>query len=159
MKFEIIELTSRLKYEPQMLSSRRATSLPTKEIESWRSRLGFPTYAVTKTTLVNTTQMVKTLQAETRECMQDHYKTRVWALRPHRINDVMYSDTFFASIKSIRGFKCFQMFAFKNSKFDRLTLVHKEASAPEAYEECIRAVGAQKNGHRQCSSFNRHQVD
>ena len=34
------------------------------------------------------------------------------------------------------------MFAFKNSKFDRLALVHKEASAPEAYEECIRAVCA-----------------
>ena len=34
------------------------------------------------------------------------------------------------------------MFAFRNSKFDRLTLMHKEASAPEAYEDCIRAVGA-----------------
>ena len=88
--------------------------------------------------------MVQTLQAETRKYMRDHYKTRVLSLRPHRINDVMYSDTFFASIKSIIGFKCFQMFAFKNSKLDRLTLMHKEASDPEAYEDCIRSVGAQK---------------
>ena len=61
VKFEIIELTSRLKYEPQRLSSRRATPLPTKEVEAWRSRLSFSTYAVTKTTLVNTTQKVQTL--------------------------------------------------------------------------------------------------
>ena len=99
MKFERIELTYRLKYDPKRLSSRRATPLPIKEVEAWIFRLGFPIYAVTKTTLINTTQMVQTLQAETREYMRDHYKTRVWALRPHRINEVMYSDTFFASIK------------------------------------------------------------
>ena len=86
--------------------------------------------------------MVQTLQAESREYMRDHYKTRVWALRSHRINDVMYSNTFFASIKLIRGFKCFQMFTFENYKLDTLALMHKEASAPEAYEDFIRAVGA-----------------
>ena len=48
VKFEIIELISRLKCEPQRLFSRRATPLPTKEVKAWRSRLGFPTYAVTK---------------------------------------------------------------------------------------------------------------
>ena len=89
VKFKVIELTSRLRYEPQKLSSRRATPIPTKEIEAWRYRLGFPTYAVTKSTLINTTQIVQTLQAETREYMRDHYETRVWDLRPHRINDVI----------------------------------------------------------------------
>ena len=34
------------------------------------------------------------------------------------------------------------MFAFKNSKFDRLSLMHKGSSAPESYEDCIRAVGS-----------------
>ena len=34
------------------------------------------------------------------------------------------------------------MFAYKNSKFDRLALMHKEASAPDAYDDYIRAVGA-----------------
>ena len=86
--------------------------------------------------------MVQTLQAEPRECMRDHYKTIVWSLRPHRINYVIYLDTFFASVKFIRGFKYVQTSAYNNSKFDRLVLMHKEASAPEVYEDCIRAVSA-----------------
>ena len=72
VKYEIIQLTSSLLYEPQRLYSRRADTIPTKEVEAWRSRLGFPTYAVTKSTLVNTTQIVHTSQAETREYMRDH---------------------------------------------------------------------------------------
>ena len=80
---------------------------------------------MTKSILVNTTQIVQTLQTEAREYMRDQFKTRVWALRPHRMNDGMYSYTFFASVKSTKGFKCFQMVAFKNSKFDRLDLMHK----------------------------------
>ena len=106
VKYEIIKLTSRLSYEPQRIYSRRAATIPTKELEAWRFRLDLPTYALTTLTLVNTTQMLQTLQAETREYMRDHYKTRFWALRPHHINDVMYSDAFFASMKSIQGFKC-----------------------------------------------------
>ena len=34
------------------------------------------------------------------------------------------------------------MFSFKNSKFDRLILMHNEESASETYEDCIRVVGA-----------------
>ena len=74
--------------------------------------------------------------------MRDHYKTRVWALQPRRINDICYSDTFFSSICSIRGYKCFQLFAFKHSKFDRIHLMRREASAPDAYEDTIRTIGA-----------------
>ena len=84
--------------------------------------------------------MVQTVQAETREYVRDSYKTRVWALTPHRINDVMYSETLFASVKSIKGCKCFQMFTFKNSKFYRLAPMYNESSAPGAYEYCSIAV-------------------
>jgi hypothetical protein len=89
--------------------------------------------------------MVQTLQAETREYLRDHYKTRVWALRPRRINDVCYSDTFFAAVLSIRGFKCFQLFAFKKSKLNVFKLMKREANAPEAYEDVIREFGAPMN--------------
>ena len=54
----------------------------------------------------------------------------------------MYSDTLLASVKSIRGYKSFQIFAIKNFKFDRLALMQKESSAPEACKDCIRDVGA-----------------
>ena len=72
VKYEINELTSRLSYETQRFCSRREAAILIKEVEAWRSWLVFPTYDVTKSTLVNTTQMVQTLQAETRDYMSDH---------------------------------------------------------------------------------------
>ena len=142
LKYEIVELTSALPYEPQRRTSRRLPSSPAISIDDWRARLGYPTYETTKATLDNTTHMIQTLQAETREYMRDHYKTRVWALRPRRINDTCYSDTFFSSIRSVRGYKCFQLFAFKGSKFDVAKLMKREADAPTAYENVIRHIGA-----------------
>ena len=86
--------------------------------------------------------MVQTLQAESREYLRNYYKTRVWSLRPHRINDVCFSDTFFSSFISIRGYKSFQLFAFKKSKFIKIKLMKREAEAPEQYEDIIRTYGA-----------------
>ena len=106
--------------------------------------MGYPTIEVTKATLVHHTNMIQTLQAETREYTRDHYKTRTWPLMPRRIDDVMYSDTFFSNITSVRGYKCFQLFAYKYSKFERIQLMKREANAPEAYEDVIRLVGAPK---------------
>ena len=74
--------------------------------------------------------------------MRDYYKTRVWALKPTRLNDILYSDTFFSSISSIRSYKCFQLFAFKRSKFTTVKLMRRESQAPEAYEDVIRHIGA-----------------
>ena len=143
-KYDIIELTSNRPYEPQNRrhSRRVEQNSDVSKLDTWRACLGYPTYEVTGKTLANTTQMVQTLQAETREYLRDHYKTRVWALRPRRINDVCYSDTFFAAVLSIRGFKCFQLFAFKKSKLNVFKLMKREANAPEAYEDVIREFGA-----------------
>ena len=111
------ELTSRKPYTPQNRQhSRRGERAPAVSIADWRARLGYPTMEVTRQTIQNTTQLVQTLQAETREYMRDHYKTRVWALRPQRLNDTMYSDTFFSSVRYVYGYKCFQMFAFEELK-------------------------------------------
>ena len=41
-----------------------------------------------KVTLDNTAKLIQTLQAETREYMCEHYRTRLWALGPSRIDDV-----------------------------------------------------------------------
>ena len=70
-------------YEPQnRRHSRRGERALALSITDWRARLGYPTMEVTRQTIQNTTQLVQTLQAETREYMRDHYKTRVWALHP-----------------------------------------------------------------------------
>jgi hypothetical protein len=98
----VYELTSPFAYNPQSSKIRRVSTIDVG-VEEWRARLGYPTYEVTQASLKNTTEMVQTLQAESREYLRDYYKTRVWALMPHRINDVMYSDTFFSSFRSVRG--------------------------------------------------------
>ena len=81
--------------------------------------------------------MIQTLHAETREYKRDHYNTFVWALLPRCINDICYSDIFFSTVCSVRGFICFQMFAFKCSKYDVIKLMCREAMAPDAYLDII----------------------
>ena len=87
------------------------------------------------------TQLVKTLESEKRDYIH-HYTTRFRALRAHRIDDVLYTYTFCSSIPSIRGYKCFQIFAYKQSKYDGLVLMKRESNAPASYEDVIRSVGA-----------------
>ncbi len=145
--FEVLphlELTSPMSYNPQ--DPRRYTRRVFKAVdvtfEEWRARLGYPTLAVTKKTIAATTQMVKTLEAETREYMRDHFKSRVRCLRPKRINDTLYSDTFFSTVKSIRGYSKFQLFTFKTCKRTICTLMKRESQAPDAYLDIIRTIGA-----------------
>ncbi len=86
--------------------------------------------------------MVKTLQAETREYMRNHTKARVHCLRPKRIDDVMFTDTFYSGIVSIRSKKCFQIFAYKNSQMTIARTMTREAEAPQNYEDIIIEFGA-----------------
>ena len=116
LHYPIVELTSPCRYEPQSRSvSRRITANADVTVDDWRRRLGYPTLSVTEATMENCTNMIQTLDAETRGYMRDHHQSRVYALRPRRINDDCYSDTFFSTVTSVRRFKCFQMFAFKRS--------------------------------------------
>jgi hypothetical protein len=139
-----LELTSPLKYEPQeRLVTRRANVIVDhSSLLDWRARLGFPTLEVTKRTLQNTTQLVRTLEAETREYMRDHFQARLRMLRPYRINDTLFTDTFFASVKSVRGYDKFQMFAFYHCKVDIGKLMHRESQAVGELQDIIREIGA-----------------
>ena len=146
--FEILPhlvLTSSTAYDPTLQKrchTRRVFKAVDVTFEEWRARLGYPTLAVTKKTIAATTQMVKTLEAETREYMRDHFKSRVRCLRPKRLNDTLYSDTFFSSVKSVRGFTKFQLFTFKKCKRTICTLMKRESQAPDAYLDIIRNIGA-----------------
>ena len=101
--------------------------------------MGFPTIKVTKANLANKTNMVQTLPAETRKYMTKYYKTRVWALRLRRIDDAMYSATFFSNITSTRSYNFFRLFAYKYSTLERIELMRREDNAPDAYEYVLRA--------------------
>ena len=88
-------------------------------------------------TLANTSQMITTLQAETREYMRDSLRARAYPLRPLCINNTLFSDTFYSGIISICGYKCFQMFAYKKSQMNVIQLMKREKEAVEKYEDTI----------------------
>jgi len=82
---------------------------------------------VTQHTPQGTTQMVQAVEAETRYyMMRDHKLARFLPLRPHRIYDVCFSDAFFSSISPVRGYTMFQLFAFRDSKYDVTCLNEEE---------------------------------
>ncbi len=100
--YPITELTSSTTYEPvERRSSVRRRKFTDAEVAQWRANLGYPTFDVTRDTLENTTQMVQTLQAETREYLRDYQRTRVHCLKPKRVDNDMYTDTFFSTLTSI----------------------------------------------------------
>ena len=82
------------------------------------------------------------MEAETREYMHDHLKSWLSLLRPHRINDVCFSDTFFSSVKSVRGYTMFQMFSLLYCQYDRPYLMRKESQATSRLQDFVREVGA-----------------
>ena len=143
-KYPRIELTSPMPYHPKRIYTRRRNTALSQDVEQWRANLAFPTIEVTKKTLECTTQYVSTVEAETREYMRDHFKSRLLSLRPHRINDVCFSDTFFSSIRSVRGYSMFQMFAFRDCKHDVPYLMRKESQASDKLRDLIRSIGAMK---------------
>ena len=44
-------------------------------------------------------------------------------------------------MNSVRGYKCFQIFAYKYSTFERIELMRREANAPDEYGDVIRYIG------------------
>ncbi|GFH49047.1 hypothetical protein CTEN210_05523 [Chaetoceros tenuissimus] len=143
---KFVERMSRLynsdkaKTAPVISSRRRPVSEPT--VEEWRANLGFPSVEVTKHTLRNTTQLLKTMEMETREYMRDYKQSRTTVLKPYRIKDVLYTDTFFSTIKSVRGHTCFQMFALKRSMYTKSVPMKAERFVYDAYRDFIVNVGA-----------------
>ena len=101
--FPVYELTSSHEYKPQSsLNTKRLDSAHAKvNVSEWRKMLAYFTFEITKFTLAVTSQVVTTFQAESKEYTRDYYKARVWYLKPRKIDDVCYSNTFFASITSI----------------------------------------------------------
>ena len=103
-------------YEPiDRLHSRRnpAISESTKPTLDWKRNLGFAPDHVVQKMLSATTQLVPTVESETRELMRDHFQTRLPQLKVRRSNDMCYVDTFSSSIVLIRGYTCWNLFAYQ----------------------------------------------
>jgi hypothetical protein len=146
--YQVVEMTSPLPYEPNhgRAYTRRlpkgSVHIDTDQIQLWTATLGFPPAQVVENTLKNTTRYVHTLESENRMIMRDHKKARAIPLRPHRINERAFSDTFISCVESVRGYKYFQLFSFESSKMDFIYLMRRKSQAPDTLADLIRQVGA-----------------
>lgn len=107
------------------------------DILKWKAQLGFIPDHVVEKTLKCTTQMIPTVEAETREVMRDHFQSRFPQLKLRRINDTVYVDTFFSSVTSVRGYKCFNLYVFKKSGLDRIYLMRSRAQGATTLSEFV----------------------
>ena len=77
-----------------------------KTLAPWEYRLACPPEMITTKTLENTTQLCSlAVEMDKRESPRQHRKKRLLPLHPNRLPGCTDSDTFFASIQSIRGYK------------------------------------------------------
>ncbi len=78
--------------------SKRAGEFTDEEVKRWSQRLGRLNLETTKYTLMATTQMVSSVEAENRMVPRRHFKCRLPCLRPGRLSEGFSSDTFFLSM-------------------------------------------------------------
>ena len=74
--------------------------------------------------------------------MRDNFQTRLPELKVRRVNDTCYVDTFFSSIPSIRGFNCWNLFAFKRTGMDAVYLLHRRSQSPTTLPKLVTDFGA-----------------
>jgi hypothetical protein len=109
----ILELISPELWNIQNKINRRTkqeSPLTNTYIAEWSERLGHLNLDITKHTLLATTQLITSVEAENRITPRRHLKNRLPILRPKRLNEGFCSDTFYAKTKSIHGHTCAQIF-------------------------------------------------
>jgi hypothetical protein len=98
---------------------------------------------VTKKTLEATTQLCfEPVEMENREAPRQHRKKRLMALHPRRLEGRSDSDTFFATIKSVRNYTCIQLFVHLPSQYLYARCMTREKHSHGAYQDFVREVGA-----------------
>ena len=122
---------------------RRVTFSEETNFQHWRQLLAYPSEDVVKHTLQSTTQYcVEPIEMELRDIPRQHRKKRISPLHPRRLGGRVDTDTFFSSVKSVRGYKCIQLFVHVESDFIFVRCMQRESHSHGAYQDFIREVGA-----------------
>jgi len=110
---------------------------------NWQMTLGYSTPEVVSKTLRNTTQYFATpIESETRAYPRQHRQKRLLPLHVRRIPGRTCGDTFFSSIRSVRGYTCVQLFAASFADFLWVKCLRRESQVPGAYKDFVTEVGA-----------------
>ena len=130
-------------YKPMARLHSRRRPVKQENRTEWKRRLGFsPDHVVVDKTLSATTQLVPTVESETREMMRDHFQTRLPQLKVRRVNDTCYVDTFFSSIPSVRGFTCWNQYCFRRTGLDVVFLMRRRSQGPTTLPKMVAECGA-----------------
>jgi hypothetical protein len=73
--------------------------------------------------------------------MQRHLKSQFQMLRRKRLNEVVVTDTYFASDKLIEGYYCAQVFFGMTQRMLFVASLKKESKFPDVYLDFIRQYG------------------
>ena len=110
---------------------------------NWRMTLSCSTPDVVSKTHRNTTQYFATpVESETRGYPRQHRQKRLLLLHVRRIPGRTCGDTFFSSIRSVRGYTCVQLFAALFADFLWVKCLRRESQIPGAYRVFISEMGA-----------------
>ena len=114
-------------------------ALPSKiDYERLSPYFAFRPHDVIQHTLRQTTQLAK---STVHYPMRRHLKSRFQMLRHKRLNEVIATDTYFSSTKSIEGFYCAQVFFGMTSKSLFVAGMKTESEFPDVYLDFIRQNG------------------
>jgi len=114
-------------------------ALPSKiDYERLSPYFAFRPHDVIQNTLRQTTQLAK---STIHYPMRRHLKSRFQMLRHKRLNEVIATDTYFASDKSIEGYYCAQVFFGMTSKSLFVAGMKTESEFPDVYLDFIRQNG------------------
>lgn len=140
----IIELTSPIPWQEHNAQVQRMREKPISPLilQEWSERLGHLNLKATENTLKATTQLISSVEAETRATPRRHMKSRLPALRPKRLAEGFQSDTFFASERSMRGNTCAQIFVGESSGYTVILPLKHKGQAHLALQDFIRHTGA-----------------
>ena len=124
-------------------STRMVKAKQIQTVDNWEERLGnAPEFAVAKTLEATTQYSIGPVEMDTRGEPRQHRKQRLVPLHPTRLNGRTDSDTFYSSIKSIRGYTCIQLFVHLPSQNIYIVPMRRESQSHGAYQDFIRYVGA-----------------
>lgn len=131
-------------YEPTRRFNTRRTMTYHNGLLDWKAALGFPPDNVVQKTLQATTQYVPSIESETREIMRDHFASRFPCFKFRRLNSIICLDTFFSSVKSIRGYTCFNLYSCTKSGYDLPVLMHRRSQLPQTIMTFVKKCGIPK---------------
>ena len=114
-------------------------ALPSKiDYERLSPYFAFRPHDVIQHTLRQTTQLAK---STIHYPMRRHLKSRFQMLRHKRLNEVIATDTYVSSVKSIEGYYCAQVFFGMTSKMLYVAGMKTESEFPDVYLDFIRQRG------------------